>query len=75
MSLSAIVSSALLMGLAGSGHCTAMCGGLVGLASSATSNPESRPPRAQFRRIAASSAGRVLSYAMAGGCAGAAGGD
>jgi hypothetical protein len=74
MSLSAIVSSALLMGLAGSGHCTAMCGGLVGLASSATSSPEPRRPRAQFRRIAASSAGRLLSYAMAGGGAGAAGG-
>ena len=74
MSAAVVVSSALLMGVAGSGHCTLMCGGLVGLTTSASVRSEVASTHTQFRRIAASSAGRILSYSMAGAAAGAAGG-
>jgi sulfite exporter TauE/SafE len=74
MTVAAIVSSALLMGIVGSGHCTLMCGGLVGLASSAPVNGATSVARTQLRRVAASSAGRIVSYAMAGAAAGAVGG-
>lgn len=57
--------AALVAGLAGSGHCLAMCGGMAGLLSAKTPN-DVRP----VRRTLAYNTGRVASYAIAGFAAG-----
>ncbi|MGA2449463.1 MAG: sulfite exporter TauE/SafE family protein [Polyangiaceae bacterium] len=74
MTIAAALSSALLMGVVGSSHCTLMCGGLVGLASSAPVGKAPSLTRTQLQRHIASHAGRIVSYAMAGAVVGATGG-
>ncbi|MDT7524912.1 sulfite exporter TauE/SafE family protein [Pseudidiomarina sp. GXY010] len=54
--------AALLMGLAGAGHCLMMCGGLAGALSGNASLP----------RLLAYNAGRISSYTIAGAIIGAA---
>lgn len=56
--------SALAMGVAGSAHCAAMCGGVVGLLVG---------PRNTVRDVVMYNAGRVASYALFGAIAGALG--
>jgi hypothetical protein len=59
------------IGLLGSAHCVAMCGGIAGaLAMAAPGDGGARPPLA---RLAAYNLGRVASYAIAGALAGALG--
>jgi len=58
------LGAALVLGLAASGHCLVMCGGIssaLGLASARS--PDGRPV---FRLILGYQAGRILSYATAG---------
>ena len=57
--------SALLAGIAGSGHCLAMCGGMAGLLSARTVG-SGRPAR----RTVSYNLGRVSSYALGGLLAG-----
>lgn len=59
------LASAALIGLAGGVHCVGMCGGIVGVLSGA--NGQRQPP---IRLHLAYSAGRVASYALAGGAGG-----
>lgn len=63
------LASAALVGLAGGVHCIGMCGGVVGALSGATG--QLHP---SMRLHLAYSAGRIASYAVAGGLAGSAGG-
>ncbi|MCU1722977.1 sulfite exporter TauE/SafE family protein [Pseudomonas sp. 5P_5.1_Bac1] len=58
-----LVSSALILGLLGGGHCLGMCGGLMGALTLAIP-PEQRGRRLQL--LLAYNLGRVLSYASAG---------
>lgn len=62
------VTSALLAGFAGSGHCVAMCGGMAGLL--ATRKDASGKP---LRLTLTYNAGRITSYTLAGLLAGALG--
>ncbi|MFD2643465.1 sulfite exporter TauE/SafE family protein [Pseudomonas japonica] len=58
-----LLSSALILGLLGGGHCLGMCGGLMGALTLAI------PPQQRARRLRlllAYNLGRVLSYASAG---------
>ncbi len=70
----ALLLSALAMGLFGSTHCVAMCGGVVGVLSGGTVALETSA-RASFARrtrlALAYNAGRIASYAIAGTVAGA----
>jgi sulfite exporter TauE/SafE len=63
------LASAALVGLAGGVHCVGMCGGIVGALAGATGQ---RQPA--MRLHLAYSAGRILSYGLAGALAGSAGG-
>lgn len=63
-----ILSSALVLGFAGSVHCVAMCGGIAGALDQAATD---RRPLASFTRPIFYSLGRVTSYAIAGALAGA----
>ena len=72
-----------VVGLAGSVHCAAMCGGIVS-ALSFTPAPEGRfpvavrtagLPRASLRAVAAYNTGRLASYSVAGALAGGAAGS
>jgi sulfite exporter TauE/SafE len=63
MNWTALVS-ALALGLLGSAHCVAMCGGVVGLFCA--SNPIARGGAPPLHRMLAYHAGRVVSYAGAG---------
>jgi hypothetical protein len=68
----ALLLAAALAGLAGSGHCVAMCGGIagaLGLSSRAAAERTGRP----WRFPLAYNLGRVASYAAAGALAGLAG--
>ena len=58
-----LLSSALILGLLGGGHCLGMCGGLMGALTLAIP-PEQRGRR--LRLLLAYNLGRVLSYASAG---------
>ncbi|OLS63408.1 sulfite exporter TauE/SafE family protein [Pseudomonas putida] len=58
-----LLSSALILGLLGGGHCLGMCGGLMGALTLAIP-PEQRGRR--LRLLIAYNLGRVLSYASAG---------
>jgi sulfite exporter TauE/SafE len=60
--------SVFLVGLLGGGHCIGMCGGLV--SAMTVTLPRDRP---KLRFIAAYNAGRIASYCLAGGIAGALG--
>jgi uncharacterized protein len=64
------LGAALILGIAASGHCLVMCGGIssaLGLASARSPNGRPRLPL-----IIAYQVGRTVSYAMAGALAGAA---
>lgn len=72
--ISALLASALVMGLLGSTHCVVMCGGVVSLLSGGlvTLSPNGRVARGRATRLAlAYNAGRIASYAAAGALAGA----
>jgi len=58
-----LLSSALILGLLGGGHCLGMCGGLMGALTLAIP-PEQRGRR--VRLLLAYNVGRILSYACAG---------
>lgn len=60
--------AALLLGLAASGHCVVMCGGIGGALGMATGKGPSGRPRVTL--LVAYQAGRILSYAIAGLLAG-----
>ena len=62
--------SALVLGLAGSVHCVAMCGGIAGALQQAM--PEQGPVESGLRSLLYS-LGRITSYAVAGGVAGSLG--
>jgi sulfite exporter TauE/SafE len=58
------LGAALLLGLAASGHCIVMCGGIAGALASATAR---RPDgRSRALLLASYQAGRIASYALAG---------
>lgn len=60
-----LMLSALLLGLFGSGHCLAMCGGFAAaLQLSMRQNQQSR--LTVWRRVLAAAAGRLSSYSLAG---------
>nr|WP_255263656.1 sulfite exporter TauE/SafE family protein [Pseudomonas aegrilactucae] len=58
-----LLSSALILGLLGGGHCLGMCGGLMGALTLAI--PREQRSR-RFNLLLAYNAGRILSYATAG---------
>jgi sulfite exporter TauE/SafE len=72
-----------LVGLAGSVHCAAMCGGIVSALSLAPARVAAFPvpvrtagkATASFARVAAYNAGRIASYSVAGALAGGAAGS
>ena len=70
MSITGVVTlpAALLLGLAASGHCIVMCGGIGGALGMATARGRSGRPRVSL--LVAYQAGRILSYAIAGLVAG-----
>lgn len=64
------LGAALLLGFAASGHCLVMCGGIASaLGLAAAPAPGSRP---RLGLLAAYQAGRIASYAIAGGLVGGA---
>lgn len=65
-----LLLSALLMGLLGSAHCVAMCGGVVAMSCSAM--PLARRGRvlSQLPYVLTYNLGRIVSYAVAGAIAG-----
>jgi sulfite exporter TauE/SafE len=73
MSLAAL-AAAWAFGLLGSSHCVAMCGGVVAMTCSALPLERRRRWRYQLGYALAYNAGRIMSYAAAGGLAGALGG-
>jgi sulfite exporter TauE/SafE len=68
-----LLASAWVMGLLGSTHCVAMCGGVVAMSCSALSLERRATPRTQLPFVLAYNSGRIVSYAVAGAIAGAAG--
>ncbi|TDF77406.1 sulfite exporter TauE/SafE family protein [Pseudomonas sp. H9] len=58
-----LLSSALILGLLGGGHCLGMCGGLMGALTLAI--PQEQRSR-RFRLLLAYNLGRIASYALAG---------
>lgn len=71
--LSIALPTALLLGLASSLHCFAMCGGIIGALSMGLAVNASSAPRRRRVLVIAFNCGRVLSYAVAGAIAGAGG--
>ncbi len=69
----ALLLSALLLGLLGSTHCVAMCGGVVAMSCSALPLVRRRRVLAQLPYVLSYNAGRIASYAAAGAAAGALG--
>lgn len=69
--LSPMLATAFSMGLLGSTHCVAMCGGVVSVLSSAA--PQSPQPSARSPYWLAYNTGRVASYALLGALVGALG--
>lgn len=68
-----LLLSALAMGLLGSTHCVAMCGGVVAMTCSALPVARRGKPLAQLPYVLAYNSGRIASYAAAGAGAGAIG--
>jgi sulfite exporter TauE/SafE len=68
-----LLASAWLMGLLGSTHCVAMCGGVVAMTCSALPLSKRSSARVQLPYVLAYNAGRIASYATAGAVAGALG--
>lgn len=68
-----LFGSAFTMGLLGSTHCVAMCGGVVAMTCSALPLRRRTSPVAQLPYTLAYNAGRIASYAIAGAAAGALG--
>ena len=64
------LGAAVLLGFAASGHCLAMCGGISGALGLATARRTDGRPRILL--LVAYQAGRLLSYAIAGGLLGGA---
>jgi uncharacterized protein len=64
------LGAALVLGLAASGHCLAMCGGISAALGMASASSPGGKPRASL--LIAYQAGRIVSYAIAGGLLGAA---
>lgn len=64
------LAAALLLGLAASGHCMAMCGGIAGALGLATATRPDGRRRASL--LVAYQVGRMTSYAIAGGLVGGA---
>lgn len=62
--------SAFLIGLLGSTHCLAMCGGIVGALTFGLKDDIRRVPARLFPYLAAYNFGRIASYAIAGGLLG-----
>lgn len=58
--------SAFLMGLLGSTHCLAMCGGIVGALTMGLKDAIRSSPRSLFPYLIFYNAGRITSYAIAG---------
>lgn len=58
--------SAFLIGIAGAGHCVAMCGGITSMLSGAIN----KQPKSAFALILSYNTGRILSYTLAGAIAG-----
>jgi uncharacterized protein len=71
----ALPLAALALGLVGSTHCVAMCGGMVGLGTAARGPklPLADAPRRRWTLTLAQHGGRLGSYALAGALAGGAG--
>jgi hypothetical protein len=69
----ALALSSLLMGLMGSTHCVAMCGGVVAMTCSALPMDRRRTIRAQLPFVLAFNAGRVGTYGAAGAIVGSLG--
>jgi uncharacterized protein len=69
--LQALLLSAFMAGLMGGLHCAAMCGGVACLLNGSRQPPQAGSTRWDF--AAAYNAGRIASYMVAGGFAGAAG--
>lgn len=67
------LGAAFLAGLAGSGHCLAMCGGIAGALALRDHGPDAGPG-ARLRVALVYNLARILSYATAGALAGLAGG-
>lgn len=63
----ALLASALLMGLAGSGHCLVMCGGIASVPASRVD--QDRPMLASTTRLLAFNSGRLLGYLVLGAAA------
>ncbi|HSN70848.1 MAG TPA: sulfite exporter TauE/SafE family protein [Steroidobacteraceae bacterium] len=63
----AMSGAAILAGLAGSMHCVGMCGGIAGALAMRSGGADGRPHAAP---VIAHHAGRLISYAIAGGIAG-----
>lgn len=70
MNAAALLATGAAVGFLGSAHCVAMCGGIAG-ALSLAQPPARRRGAARLLHHAAYSAGRLGSYALAGGLAGA----
>jgi sulfite exporter TauE/SafE len=66
-------AAALVAGLAGSGHCLAMCGGIAGALAMRDGGPQASPSSRMVLALAYNLA-RVASYAVAGALAGLLGG-
>ncbi len=64
------LASAFLVGLAGSGHCLGMCGGIVGALSFGLPEAVRSRPVALAPYLLLYNAGRIASYALAGALAG-----
>lgn len=62
------LAAALLLGLAASGHCLLMCGGITAALGLATAKRSDGRPRLPL--LAAYQSGRIMSYTLAGLCAG-----
>lgn len=65
------LGSAVLMGLFGGIHCVLMCGGIVGVLSAATGRTSDGTGASRMKLMLAFNAGRISTYAMLGGAAGA----
>lgn len=71
--MTTLVVSALVMGLLGGAHCVVMCGGIVGVLCAGVPPSVRARPLGQLRLVLAYNLGRVASYAIMGGIAGALG--
>ncbi|WP_341487224.1 sulfite exporter TauE/SafE family protein [Pararhizobium sp. A13] len=72
LTLTAILSAGLLMGLGGSLHCAGQCGGIASSLLIATGRGSSGPETA--KALLATQLGRTVTYTIAGGLVGVAGG-